>query len=116
MLRINWIEIPAADHARAVAFYSALLGTRIEPGETQGMPYSFLPDGIGAIATADHVAPSTHGVTVYLHMGDDLAPALARAEQAGGRVIVPKSPLGPEHFFAIIHDTEGNRIGLYSDH
>jgi len=116
MLRVNWIEIPASDHARAVAFYSKLLDTPIEPGETQGMPYSFLPDGLGALSSAEHVSPSANGVTVYLHMGDDLAPALARVTEAGGQIIVPKSPLGPENFFAIIHDTEGNRIGLYSDH
>jgi uncharacterized protein len=116
MLGINWIEIPARDHARAVAFYSKLLDTQIEPGETQGMPYSFLPSGIGAISSSEHVSPSANGVTIYLHMGNDLSPALARVEEAGGRVIVSKSPLGPENFFAIIHDTEGNRIGLYSDH
>ena len=29
MLRINWIEIPASDHARAVAFYSKLLDAPI---------------------------------------------------------------------------------------
>lgn len=116
MYRLNWLEIPATDHERALAFYSALLDTTIEKGETLGMPYSFLPDGIGAIATSEHMQPTMSGITVYIHVGDDMADALSKVESAGGKIIVPKSPLGDEQFFAIIHDTEGNRIGLHSNH
>jgi len=115
MYSINWIEIPAVDHQRAVQFYSTLLDTPIEQGQTLGMPYSMLPRGMGAIATSDHVSPSAGGVTVYIHLGEDMSPALEKVEAAGGKVIVPKTPLGEENFFAIIHDSEGNRIGLYSD-
>lgn len=114
MVSINWIEIPATNHERAIKFYSTLLDSPIEQGETLGMPYSFLPDGIGAIASSDHVEPSASGITVYIHLGDNMSPALAKVEPVGGKIIVPKSPLGEENYFAIIHDSEGNRLGLYS--
>jgi len=40
---------------------------------------------------------------------------LDRIEKAGGKIIVPKTQISPEHgYMAVFIDTEGNRIALHS--
>ncbi|HBY93254.1 MAG TPA: hypothetical protein DEP84_04685 [Chloroflexi bacterium] len=116
---ISWFEIPVIDMERASKFYGTLLGREVQPADIMGTPYAFLPndnEGIGgALAQGEHYQPSDRGVTIYFAMGDDLAPALARVEPAGGKVLTPKTLIDEENgYFAIILDTEGNRIGLHS--
>ncbi len=116
---INWFEIPVTDMERATRFYSRLLDQEVQQAETMGFPYAFLPmdrEGVGgALAQGENYQPSDQGVTVYLAVGDDLAPALSRVEEAGGRVLAPKTLIDEENgYFALILDSEGNRIGLHS--
>ena len=40
---------------------------------------------------------------------------LARVEEAGGKVLVPKMNIGENGNIAYIMDTEGNNIGNYSN-
>ncbi|WP_298209556.1 VOC family protein [Acidovorax sp.] len=116
---LNWFEIPVTDFARAKTFYETVLGITIAPMAmgpiTMGM-LSTDPDAVGgAIVHGEGGAPSQSGTLVYLNGGDDLAPMLARAEQAGGRVAVPKTEIGNDFgFFAHFVDTEGNKVGLHS--
>jgi uncharacterized protein len=116
---LNWFEIPVADFARARRFYESVLGIAVEPMAmgpvTMGM-LSADPNAVGgAIVQGDGNAPSSGGTLVYLNGGDDLAPMLARVEQAGGAVVVPKTEIGNDFgFFAHFVDTEGNKVGLHS--
>ena len=116
---LNWFEIPVSNFARAKSFYEKLLGTTIETMEmgpvTMGM-LSTDQDAVGgAIVHGDGGSPSTNGTLVYLNGGDDLAPMLSRAQQAGGVVLVPKTEIGNGFgFFAHFSDSEGNKVGLHS--
>lgn len=116
---LNWFEIPVTDFARAKTFYETVLGTSIAPMAmgpiTMGM-LSTDPDAVGgAIVQGEGGAPSQNGTLVYLNGGADLAPMLARVEQAGGKVAVPKTEIGNDFgFFAHFVDTEGNKVGLHS--
>jgi uncharacterized protein len=60
--------------------------------------------------------PAATGTTVFLNCSPDLAPALARVEKAGGKLIVPKTqiPMQNAGYMAVIRDSEGNSIGLHS--
>lgn len=83
------------------------------------MTMGFLPasrDGVGgAIVAGDGNTPTTSGARVYLNVGEDLAPALAKVEPAGGKIVVPKTEIGNDFgFFALFEDTEGNMIGFHS--
>ncbi len=116
---VIWCEIPVTDFARAQSFYAAVLGRPIEAMPMGPVTMGFLsgePNGVsGAIVHGDGSTPSTHGTTVYLNGGDDLAPMLARVEPAGGSIAVPKSEIGNDFgFFAHFIDTEGNKIGIHS--
>lgn len=116
---LNWFEIPAADFARAKAFYEAVLGMTIQTMEMGPTTMGFLssdPAAVGgAIVAGEGATPSQQGTTVYLNGGADLAPMLARVQAAGGSVIVPKTEIGNDFgFFALFIDSEGNRVGIHS--
>lgn len=116
---LSWFEIPVADFARAKAFYEDVLGIRIAPMSMGPTTMGFLssdPDAVGgAIVQSEEGVPSSLGTVVYLNGGDDLAPMLARVEQAGGSIACPKTEIGNDFgFFAHFIDTEGNKVGLHS--
>ncbi len=116
---LNWFEIPVSDFARAKSFYEKVLDTAIEPMEigpvTMGMLSTDQNAVGGAIVHGDGGSPSNSGTIVYLNGGEDLAPMLARAQQAGGTVVVPKTEIGNDFgFFAHFLDSEGNKVGLHS--
>jgi len=116
---ITWFQIPAADFGRAVKFYSTVLQKELREetmlGERMGIfPYD--GEGVsGAVTEAAYLKPSLDGNNVFLAVEGELDQVLVRAEKAGGHVMTPKTLLGPDMgHFAVICDTEGNRIGLHS--
>ena len=116
---LNWFEIPVTEFARAKNFYETVLGTTIATMEMGPIKMGMLssdPDAVGgALVQGEGSVPSQNGTMVYLNGGDDLAPMLARVEQAGGAVVVPKTEIGNGFgFFAHFVDTEGNKVGLHS--
>lgn len=115
---ISWFEIPVTDMHRAVAFYSAILDVQLEAGPAgEGYMMATFPaenDVSGALLSGEGYVPSTNGTTVYLNGGDDLSVVLDRMEAAGGKIIVPKTHIGENGFFAFFLDTEGNKVGLHS--
>jgi uncharacterized protein len=116
---LNWFEIPVTDFARAKAFYETVLSVTIQPMAMGPTTMGFLsadPDAVGgALVHSEDSAPSQLGTIVYLNGGEDLAPMLARVEQAGGSIAVPKTEIGNDFgCFAHFIDTEGNKVGLHS--
>ena len=121
MLKPNvpaWFEIPAANLDRAQKFYETILGVDLKR-ENMGMPMAVFPRGdrpnaTGALISGEHATPSVHGSIIYLHV-DDVKPVLARVKTQGGDTVVPRTQL-PDNigFFAQIIDSEGNRVGLFS--
>lgn len=118
---INWFEIPVTDYERAKQFYSTILGQDIQdyPMEDKPMKYGVFPcdmeQGVGgAIIQMEGLNPSADGSTVYLNGGDDLTVALSKVEAAGGTIVMPKTDIDENGFFAQFIDTEGNRVALHS--
>ncbi len=113
---INWFEIPAQDFDRAVKFYSTVLKAEVRRENFMDTPNGILPyegQGIGgAIVHSPNYKPSTDGALVYLNAHNDLDGAIKRVEEAGGKVLLPRTDIGNPGFIAIILDTEGNKIGL----
>lgn len=116
---LNWFEIPVNDFARARTFYEKVLDKAIPTMEMGPTTMGFLSDDSasvgGALVYGDGGTPSQNGTIVYLNGGGDLAPMLARVEDAGGSIAVPKTEIGNDFgFFAHFIDTEGNKVGLHS--
>lgn len=116
---IQNFQIPVVDFNRAIDFYSKIMGYKLEEMEFQDVKLGVFKcdeEGVGGtIILGGDQSPSKEGSLVYLHCKEDLNEHLNKVEEAGGEIHIKKTELGPEMgFFAIIHDTEGNRVGLYS--
>ena len=120
---INWFEIPAVDFERAITFYAKVLQVEISemPSPGSGVRYAnfpYKPDGSvvsGGIVKMEGFEPSLTGPIIYLNGGDDLSEPLSRVEAAGGKIIIPKSPI-EDMFMAEFVDSEGNRMRFHSMH
>lgn len=115
------LEIPVTNIDRAIGFYASILDLEIEKMEMPGMEMGIFPyEGRATNAVlmkGEGYVPSAEGVTPYLNAGDDLQPVLDKVEAAGGTIILPKTAHADESgFFALILDSEGNKMGLNSPH
>ncbi len=116
---INWFEIPVRDFERAKKFYEAILDAEMQVMEMMGTKSAFFPADLqagigGSITLADGYEPSQTGSLIYLNGGDDLSIPLSRVEKAGGKIIMPKTAIGPNGFMAHFTDSEGNKVALHS--
>ena len=117
---INWFEIPVTDFDRAKSFYETILGDASIEMPNPAFRYGMLPadwqnGGIsGGIVQGEGYEPSTKGSLIYLNGGDDLSISLSKVEAAGGKILMPKTSIGPNGFMSHITDTEGNKIALHS--
>ena len=116
---ITWFQIPAADFQRAVRFYSSVLNTQLREETMLDERMGIFPHeegGVGgAVTEAPYLKPGMDGNNIFLLVKDGVDQALERVWNAGGKVLTGKTALGPDMgHFAVIRDTEGNRIGLLS--
>lgn len=116
---VSWFEIPVTDFDRAKDFYTEVLGSELHIEEVMGTKMGFFStqgDGIGgAICKGEDYKPSGDGVIVALNGGEDLQTPLSKVENSGGEVILPKTKISEEFgYFALFHDTEGNKLAFHS--
>ena len=120
---ISWFEIPATNLERAQTFYETLFGVKLAALDVANIRMRMFPiddpmTGIGgAIVHAEgfYSPSSTDGPLIYLNGNPDVQLILDKVEEAGGKIVVPKTLISPEHgHMAVFNDTEGNRIALHS--
>ena len=124
MANLSHFMIPADDVDRARHFYSALLGWKIDP-----VPPS--PDSMGIAAMQYHAittgpkAPGTlnSGGLYKRHLDEpildfvqveDIDAAVSKVEKLGGTIAQPITAIPGVGLTAMILDTEGNLIGLWT--
>ncbi|MBC8490030.1 MAG: VOC family protein [Candidatus Cloacimonetes bacterium] len=117
---IVWFEIPVNDFARAKKFYSEIMQFEIKEDTIGNDRMGFFPgekgEVSGAIVKGEGFEPGGKGTIVYLNGGDNLQVILDRVEPAGGKIITPKTQIAEEHgYYAWFLDTEGNKLGLWSE-
>jgi len=117
---LNWFEISVSNIMRAKKFYESVFNIQMEVMEMMGMKMAMFPyeeSGgklSGAIVQSDMHKPSMDGVKVYFNGNPDLSETLSRVESAGGKITMPKTPIGENGFMAFFIDTEGNTVALHS--
>ena len=118
---ISWFEIPAINLERAKKFYSAVLGAPITdmPMPNTPLKYASLPfdrnDGVGgALVMGEGYEPSNKGPLLWFNVEDEMGAVLSKAEESGGKILMPKTSAGQYGFIAHILDSEGNRIVIHS--
>lgn len=118
---VGWFEIYVSDMDRAKAFYEAVFGRELmqlpAEGQLESM-YAFpwvegAQGAAGALVKMTGKDPGAGGTMVYFSCRDVLEES-ARAQAAGGQVVMPKMAIGEWGFIALAMDTEGNMIGLHS--
>jgi predicted enzyme related to lactoylglutathione lyase len=116
---VVWFDIPVSDMDRAIRFYERVTQTKLDrlalpTGEETAL---FKPKGQGGVTgclfRSPHDKPSEFGSRVYFNAEPTIESWITRIEDAGGRIVVPKTEISPERgFFAYFIDSEGNRVGL----
>ena len=113
-----WVDLPVVDLDRAIQFYAAILGAHVQKINEHGFVFGLLPhteDNVsGCLSVMDDRKPSQNGPLVYLNVEGKLDKAITETIKHGGNVLQAKAQIGPYGFRAIILDTEGNAVALYS--
>ena len=118
---VTWFEIPATDFSRAVKFYEQLFGLKLKTCEYENEKMAFFPEedfyNSGMISLAKNFNPSQDGVVIYFNANDKIDHLISQTKNAGGKILKDKCKIEAEGrgHFALIKDSEGNRIGFYSN-
>lgn len=117
---LRWFEIPTLNLDRATDFYQEILAIALRRENCGGNPMAIFPYTCphpgGALVAMPELSPRDNGTTIYLDGGADLQHVLDRVIPAGGKVLMPKTDLGAGiGHIGMFMDTEGNRVGLYSE-
>lgn len=116
--RVVWLDIPVLDLDRAIAFYSAVLGSPVHRHDYPGMSIGVLPHGDGGISgclyVSEDIRPTEQGMLVYLESDLPLSEAAAAVTANGGRILLGPHPIGGYGSRCVIVDSEGNRVALHN--
>jgi predicted enzyme related to lactoylglutathione lyase len=120
-----WSELLAPETERLTDFYAKVMGwnTKIVDAEDQSEPartpddrYTIFTDGqreIAGLMKANHpeAAHTSVGWFTYMQV-PDVEAAVAKAVEAGGRVLREPTESAEGHIIAVISDPMGNAFGL----
>lgn len=121
---VGWFEIPVVDMERAMRFYEAVFGHKLERHTLGPLDMAWFPRVEGGEGAAGALVrmpgaytPSKDaGVLIYFTTpSGDVAEDLRRVEKAGGEVLMPKKMISPEYgHMGLALDSEGNRVAFHS--
>lgn len=120
---VSWFEIPTKDLARATKFYETIFDCKLLPLDVANIQMRMFPisdpaNGVGGAIVYNaefYKIGGGAGPLIYLNANPDVQNVLSKVEKAGGKVVVPKTEISPEHgHMAVFMDTEGNRVALHS--
>ena len=111
MNTIVHFELPAADAARAQAFWTGVFGWKFQSWEGGPIEYHMLDGGEpgGAVYPSEELAGT--GPIVYFY-AEDIDAAVAKVRANGGQAD-DRQPIPTVGWFARCKDTEGNPFSLF---
>jgi len=121
----SWIEIPASNLERAIAFYRVVFSLDEIPMYDDYPPAriavlhpsdkSVQNPGVSLVQSPTHI-PSKNGVLINFHVGDHatLEKAVETAMANFGSISEPVVDMGDGVRYLVILDSEGNSIALSS--
>ena len=112
----SWNQLQTIDTSAAKAFYGELFGWQLSDEQAGETTYTIIKagdrevGGITASAPGGNHAPAWGAyVTV-----DDVDKQIVRAEQLGGKIVVPPRDIPNVGRFAVINDPQGAMLSLIS--
>jgi predicted enzyme related to lactoylglutathione lyase len=112
--KICYLEIPANRSEDAAAFYANIFGWKIRPRGDGNLAFDDSGCVSGTWVKESDRTPDEQ-TRVYI-MVDSITESLRQIEAAGGRVLTPRTDIGPGMgAFAAFADPVGNEFGLYEE-
>ncbi len=108
------IEIPTLNADESGNFYSQLFGWKITSVPEMNYTLFEPEEGPGGGFTMVGEDTKIGDVLIYVD-SDDIEADLMKAENLGGKVLVPKSEIAQVGWYAVFTDPSGNLIALYKD-
>jgi len=109
--QIIHVEVVGKDAPRLQKYFGDLFGWSIDTNNPGG--YGMFNREETGIAGGVGPAPEgTSGHVTFYVAVPDVDAALARAEQLGGKIVMPKFEAGPNAILGLFADPEGHVIGL----
>jgi predicted enzyme related to lactoylglutathione lyase len=115
--RAVWFDIPVVDLDRALNFYRAVLGVRIDKQTIGDFSLGVIEheNGIGGCLVLNKEEITAGGVLIYLNVNGRIRDAVSKVVPNGGSIIQDTHSIGPHGFRAVVLDSEGNRIAVHSE-
>jgi uncharacterized protein len=116
---VGWFDLHVSDFERAKKFYETVFMVQlqdlpIEWGRQALFPFSpEKPNISGALVENTAMKPNSNSTVIYFETEDCLSEE-KRIEQAGGKIVQPKTNIGEFGYISIFIDSEGNTVGLHS--
>ena len=112
---VDWFELSCSEPQKAWDFYRDLFGWTIKGGgDDEGFVHAGVESGSGAAKGGLGSSPSGRAQMVMYAYVDDLAKYLERAEELGGKTMMPATKVDEHTTIAVFTDPQGNTFGLYS--
>ena len=114
--QITHIEFPADNTDRAQAFYKGLFGWDFEGYEALPGYFLFTTGTIDSSGGAVGARGTATGdkLRIYITV-DSLDETLPKVEPLGGKIVLPKSEIPGQGWYAVVNDSEGSEVGLYEN-
>ena len=116
---VNWFEIYVQDMPRAKVFYERVFAVqlqKLDSAELEMWAFPMEENAAGAMGALVKMegCPSGGNSTIVYFTCDDCAIEAQRAQENGGQICREKFSIGQYGFIALVSDTEGKSMGLYS--
>ena len=112
--KICYLEIPSKTAESSAEFYSSIFNWKVRPRGDGNLAFDDTGGVSGTWVKESDRTPDERTRT-YI-MVDSIAESLKQIESAGGRVITPRTDIGPNMgAFAAFTDPVGNEFGLYEE-
>ena len=112
--KICYLEIPANRAEDSARFYSDIFGWKVRERGDGNLAFDDAGGVSGTWVKEGDRTPDERTRT-YI-MVDNITESLKRIEQAGGKVVTPRTDIGQSMgAFAVFTDPVGNEFGLYEE-
>jgi len=110
---VIWFEILGRDADKLQRFYGELFGWNVSMEQTGELNYGIVDgDSNGGIGGGIGPAPNGGGHVTFYAAVDDPQAYLDKAEQLGGKTVVPVTTIPDMVTFALFADPEGHVVGV----
>ena len=111
---VRYLQIPAVDVEASARFYEQTLGWAKRVRADGSVAFDDTSGHVSGEWLPGRQAVGDAGVLVHVRV-EDVAASLALIVEAGGEVVVPRTPQGEDIAYATFRDPAGNVLGIFQE-